>query len=108
MLGAEPDIEIVGEAADGLEAIELARKVLPDIILMDMSMAKLNGIEATRIIHNEFPEIRIIGLSMFEEVERAQAMRDAGAVQYVAKSGAGEALIAAIRKHSPLFSANST
>jgi PAS domain S-box-containing protein len=108
MLGAEPDIEIVGEAADGLEAIKLARKVLPDIILMDMSMAKLNGIEATRIIHNEFPEIRIIGLSMFEEVERAQAMRDAGAVQYVAKSGPGEALIAAIRKHSPLFSANST
>lgn len=108
MLGAEPDIEIVGEAADGLETIELARKVLPDIILMDMSMAKLNGIEATRIIHNEFPEIRIIGLSMFEEVERAQALRDAGAVQYLAKSGPGEALIAAIRKHSPLFSANST
>jgi DNA-binding NarL/FixJ family response regulator len=64
---------------------------------MDMSMPKLNGVEATRIIHNDWPEIRIVGLSMFEEADRAQAMRDAGAVNYVTKSGPAEELINAIR-----------
>jgi DNA-binding NarL/FixJ family response regulator len=66
-------------------------------ILMDMSMPKLNGVEATRIIHKDWPEIRVIGLSMFEEAERAQAMRDAGAVDYITKSGPAEAMIDVIR-----------
>jgi CheY-like chemotaxis protein len=99
MLTNEPDMEVVGSAADGQEAVELTAKLLPDVILMDMSMPKLNGVEATRIIHNEYPEISIIGLSMFEEAERAQAMRDAGAVQYVMKSGAADMLLAAIRTY---------
>jgi DNA-binding NarL/FixJ family response regulator len=64
---------------------------------MDMSMPKLNGVEATRIIHNDWPGIRIIGLSMFEEAERAQAIRDAGAIDYITKSGPAEKLINAIR-----------
>jgi PAS domain S-box-containing protein len=98
MLSDEEDFQIIGQAADGQEAVELAAKLIPEVILMDMSMPKLNGIEATRIIHNEFPEIRIIGLSMFEEAERAQAMREAGAVHYMTKSGASDALIAAIRE----------
>jgi PAS domain S-box-containing protein len=98
MLSNEADFQIIGQASDGQEAVELAAKLLPDVILMDMSMPRLNGAEATRIIHNEFPEIRIIGLSMFEETERAQAMRAAGAVHYMTKSGAAGALIEAIRK----------
>ena len=97
LLADEPDIEVIGEAADGQEAVELAARLLPDVILMDMSMPKLNGVEATRIIHNDWPEIRIIGLSMFEEADRAQAMRDAGAVDYMTKSGPAEALINVIR-----------
>ena len=97
LLGREPDIEVVGGAADGQEAVQLAARLLPDAILMDMSMPVLNGVEATRAIHNDYPEIRIIGLSMFEEAERAQTMRDAGAVAYVTKSGPAEQLIAAIR-----------
>jgi PAS domain S-box-containing protein len=97
LLSDEPDIEIVGSAADGQEAVEFAARLLPDVILMDMSMPKLNGVEATRIIHNDWPEIRIIGLSMFEETERAQAMRDAGAVDYITKSGPAEAMIDVIR-----------
>jgi PAS domain S-box-containing protein len=97
LLANETDIEVIGEAADGQETVELAAKLLPDIILMDLSMSKLNGVEATRIIHNDWPEIRIIGLSMFEEAERAQAMRDAGAVDYITKSGPSEDLINVIR-----------
>ncbi len=97
LLSEEPDIEIVGSAANGQEAVELAQELLPDVILMDMNMPKLNGIEATRILHNEFPDIRVIGLSMFEEVDRSQAMRDAGAISYVTKSGPVEELVNAIR-----------
>jgi PAS domain S-box-containing protein len=99
MLNEELDIEVVAEAADGQEAVELAAKLLPDVILMDMNLPKLNGIEATRAIHEQHPAIRIIGLSMFEETERAQAMCGAGAVSYLTKSGAAEALIATVRKH---------
>jgi signal transduction histidine kinase/CheY-like chemotaxis protein len=97
VLNQEPDIEIVGEAADGQAAVEQARALSPDVILMDLSMPRLNGVEATRRIHEEYPEIRIIGLSMFEEAERAQAMRNAGAVHYLSKSAPTVDLTAAIR-----------
>ncbi|MCE5327484.1 MAG: PAS domain S-box protein [Planctomycetaceae bacterium] len=97
LLDEEPDIEIVGEAADGQAAIELANTLLPGVILMDMSMPKLNGIEATRAVHKEHPEIHIIGLSMYEQEEQAKAMIEAGATQYLTKSGPSEALVAAIR-----------
>jgi PAS domain S-box-containing protein len=97
LLGNVPDIEVVGEAADGQEAMELAQKLLPDVILMDVSMPKLNGVEATRAIHNCYPDIRIIGLSMFEESDRMHAVRDAGAVDYLTKSGPSKAIINSIR-----------
>lgn len=97
LLKDEPDLEIVGEAANGQEAVDMTPDLQPDVILMDMSMPKLNGVEATRIIHGRYPEIRIIGLSMFEEAEQAQAVRDAGAVNYLSKSGPAEELIKAIR-----------
>jgi len=98
LLNDEPDIEVVGQAADGHEAVSLASKLLPDVILMDMNMPKLNGVEATRIIHNKYSEIHIIGLSMFEESEKAQAMRDAGAASYLTKSGPAGDLIQAVRR----------
>jgi CheY-like chemotaxis protein len=97
LLSQESDFLIAGEAADGQQAVELAGQLLPDVILMDISMPKMNGIEATRAIHNEHPGIRILGLSMFEDPERAQSMRDAGAVGYVIKSGPPSELGAAIR-----------
>ncbi|MFO7654405.1 MAG: PAS domain-containing protein [Candidatus Krumholzibacteriia bacterium] len=97
LLAEEPDIDVVGEAADGQQAVALAGELVPDVILMDMSMPKLNGIEATRAIHRNHPGIRIIGLSMFEEAERARALYEAGGVSYVTKSGASSELIAAIR-----------
>lgn len=97
LLGQEPDIEIVGEAADGDTAVELAGRLLPDVVLMDIGLPKLSGVEATRAIHRDHADIRIIGLSMFEEEERAQALRDAGAVAYLSKSGRPDDLFAAIR-----------
>ena len=97
LIREEHDLEVVGEASDGDAAIRLAREVHPDVILMDVSMSGMNGPEATRIIHAEMPEIQIIGLSMFEETERAETMREAGAVNYLTKSGPSEKLIVAIR-----------
>jgi DNA-binding NarL/FixJ family response regulator len=97
LLRAEPDMEIVGEAADGQSAVYLTREVQPDVVLMDISMPGMNGIHATRIIHSELPEVYIIGLSMFQEDEQAAAMREAGAMDYVSKSAPTETIIAAIR-----------
>jgi signal transduction histidine kinase/ActR/RegA family two-component response regulator len=95
VLGGEPDIEIVGEASDGNSAVEMARKLRPDIVTMDVSLPGMNGINATRIIHAELPETAIIGLSMFED--QGNAMREAGATNYLLKTGASESLLAAIR-----------
>jgi PAS domain S-box-containing protein len=97
LLARDPDLSVVGEAADGQMAIELTRQLAPNVILMDISMPVLNGIEATRAIHAEFPAVRVIGLSMFEVVEQAEAMRQAGAVGYLSKNDSAEALLAAIR-----------
>jgi PAS domain S-box-containing protein len=97
LLRAEPDMEIAGEASDGESAVLLIREVQPDLVLMDVSMPGIGGIQATRVIHSEFPHVRVIGLSMFQEGEQAVAMREAGAVGYVTKSGPSGAVIAAIR-----------
>jgi len=97
LLRVEPDMEVAGEASDGESAVDMALELRPDIVLMDISMPGMDGIQATRIIHNKMPEVPIIGLSMFVESEKAAAIRDAGAVDYLEKSGPSEALITAIR-----------
>jgi NarL family two-component system response regulator LiaR len=100
LLRAEPDMEIVGEASDGGAAVNLVRDIRPDVVLMDVTMPGMDGIQATRIIHQEIPNVKIIGLSMFEEGEQAVAMREAGAVDYLTKCGPSDAVISAIRRHS--------
>ncbi|NQU43677.1 PAS domain S-box protein [bacterium] len=97
LLEDEEDLEVVAEAPSGREAVRLAGQLRPDVILMDFSMPGMDGVEATRIIHAEHPEIRIIGLSMYEESDRSAAMLAAGAATYVTKSGRPEALVAAVR-----------
>jgi PAS domain S-box-containing protein len=97
LLDQERDIRIVGEAADGREAVEMTGELQPDVVLMDVSMPTLDGVDATRAIHRDYPEVRIIGLSMFEDEEHAHAMRDAGAVDYLTKGGPPRDLIHAIR-----------
>ena len=97
LLGQETDFEIVGQASDGQEAVELAGNLLPDVILMDISMPRMNGLDATRVIHQRHPDIRIIGLSLYQEEERAKEMLDAGAVFYLTKSDPPADLRTAIR-----------
>ncbi|MCK9275073.1 MAG: response regulator [Syntrophales bacterium] len=97
LLGLHSDIAVVGEASGGEEAVELARKLEPDIILMDISMPGIDGIEATRIIHKTLPQVKIIGLSMFDAEEQAAAMIDAGAKGYCSKNDNSEDILSVIR-----------
>lgn len=100
MLGLQSDIEVVGEASDGEEAVLLARQIVPDVILMDINMPNMNGLEATRIIHAELPQIRIIGLSIFDENAEGAAIINAGASAYRSKGENTDLLISAIRGES--------
>ena len=98
LLKAEPDLEIAGEAGSGESAVDLARNTRPDVVLMDVCMPGMDGIQATKIIHQELPEIRVIALSMMTEAEKADAMQEAGAVSYLTKSESSpETMISAIR-----------
>jgi PAS domain S-box-containing protein len=97
MISLQSDMELVGEASDGEEAVKLACKIVPDVILMDFSMPNMDGLEATRIIHSEFPHIHIIGLSMYDEDYQATAMINAGASSYRSKSENMDRLLADIR-----------
>jgi signal transduction histidine kinase/ActR/RegA family two-component response regulator len=97
LLSRQPDMSIVGHAADGAQAVEMTRQLRPRVVLMDISMPRLSGIEASRIICRENPNVRVIGLSLHEDAERQRAMLEAGAVRYLSKTRASEDLVAAIR-----------
>ncbi|MEX0607226.1 MAG: response regulator, partial [Halofilum sp. (in: g-proteobacteria)] len=99
LLRAEPDIELVAEAEDGEEALALAEQWRPDVVVMDVSMPGVNGIEATRRLRRELPAIAVVGLSMHDSKEMADAMRAAGAAVYLSKDGAASTLVEAIRTH---------
>jgi PAS domain S-box-containing protein len=98
LLRGQPDIEIIGEASDGESVVRLVSQTRPEVVLMDISMPGMGGIEATRIIHSKFPNVHIIGLSMFEEAEIAAAIRKAGAINCLTKSGPSKEIIDAIRE----------
>ena len=96
-LGRSADLEVIGQAVDGEQAVELAGSLEPDVILMDVSMPRLNGIEATRKISDLYPDVKIIGLSMHSADTMAGTMLQAGAVSYVPKAAPPEDLVKAIR-----------
>ncbi len=97
LIQVEADMDVVGEAADGEQAVEMARRLHPQVVLMDMSMPRMNGLEATERILAEMPDIRVIALSMYEKEDREETMLKAGAVAYLTKAGPSGDLIAAIR-----------
>jgi DNA-binding NarL/FixJ family response regulator len=91
------DVAVVGEAASGDEAVELAHKLDPHVILMDIKMPGLNGIEATREIHQASPQIGVLVLTMFEDDDSVFAAMRAGAKGYLLKDSGGEGVVHAIR-----------
>jgi DNA-binding NarL/FixJ family response regulator len=91
------DLTVVGEASDGREGIELSLKLHPDIVVMDIGMPGLNGIEATRQLHAQLPRARVVALSMNSDRRYVHAMFEAGAWAYLVKSSAADELIRAIR-----------
>jgi two-component system response regulator NreC len=97
LLGAESDVEIVGEASTAAQAIEAAGTVKPDVILMDIGLPDLSGIDATREIKKRFPQISIVALTIHEDEEYFFKMLEAGASGYVPKRAAPEELLIAIR-----------
>lgn len=92
-----PDVEVIAEADNGYQAIELANSLVPDVVVMDIGMAQLNGIEATSRIVADNPEVKVVALSVYSDRRYVLGMLEAGASAYVIKGAAGEDLIQAIQ-----------
>lgn len=97
ILNEEADIEVVGEAGNGQEAVDQVESAKPDVVLMDVTMPVMDGVEATRRIREKKPDVRVIGLSMHEKSDLAETMLNAGAEQYLTKGGRSIDLVNAIR-----------
>jgi len=98
LLEAEPDIAIVGEAETGRQAVQLAKKIRPDVVLMDIAMPLLNGLEATRQIIKEVPNTKVLVLSSYSDDEYVHQLTEAGAAGYLLKAAAVTDLVKAIRE----------
>src|SRR5882672_1703440 len=98
LLEAEDDIEIVGEAENGRQAIQLAKKLLPDVAVIDIAMPVLNGLEATRQITRSVPGTKVLILSSYSDDEYVQQLTEAGAAGYLVKQTAANDLLKAIRE----------
>ncbi len=98
LLALESDVVVVGEAGDGEEALRAIPKTHPQVVVMDIGMPKLNGIEATRRITEDYPEIRVIGLSIHSDRPFVKGMLTAGAKGYLLKNCASDELVQAIRE----------
>jgi len=96
-LRVKPDLQLVGEARDGLEALTVCENIQPDVILMDLVMPRLSGAEATRSIRERWPHIQIVALTSFEEKDLVRDALRAGAISYLLKNVTVEELASAIR-----------
>jgi len=93
----EGDLELVGEARDGQEALQLCETIQPDVVLMDLIMPELGGAAATRQIRNRWPDVQVIALTSFKEQDMVRDALQAGAISYLLKNVSGDALAGAIR-----------
>ena len=98
LLGGEPDLEVVGEAATGIEAIEMCRLLEPDLILMDVRMPEMDGITATRRIKQDQPGVGVLVVTMHENPDYLLEALDAGAAGYVLKDAPADRLISAVHR----------
>ncbi|MDQ7849574.1 MAG: response regulator transcription factor [Armatimonadota bacterium] len=97
ILSREPDIEIVGEAGNGREALDLVAKTRPHVVVMDISMPEMGGVEATRRVKEAYPKVNVLALTMHEDESYVFQLLKAGASGYVLKRGAAQDLVQAIR-----------
>lgn len=97
MVQRQPDMEVVGEAGDGIEAVELTRKLEPDVVVMDIAMPRLNGIEATEQLKKIRPSTAVLVLTAYDTDQYVMALLEAGAAGYLLKNVRGSQLIEAIR-----------
>ena len=98
LLAREPDITVVGEAGDGQEALEKVPRLRPDVVIMDIVMPRMNGLEATRLIREKYPHVRVLILSMYDDHEYVVQIIQAGASGYVLKRVVTEDLVRAIHE----------
>jgi NarL family two-component system response regulator LiaR len=98
LLSVQPDMELVGEAGDGAEAVALAGKLVPDVVLMDLVMPELDGVEATRRIRELSPSTRVIALTSFDDDDRIFPAIKAGAAGYLLKDVPPQELVDAVRR----------
>lgn len=96
-LKAFDDLELVGEAGSGSEAIQLCSEILPDVVLMDLAMPGMDGVDTTRAIRKDFPQIQVIALTSFTEGDLVKNALNAGAIAYLLKDVSAEELAQAIR-----------
>ncbi len=97
LLALATDIEVVGKAANGMEALKKVRQLAPDVVLMDIAMPIMNGLEATRRIHKEFPETKVLVLTQYDEKEYVFSIIEAGARGFISKTAASSELALGIR-----------
>ena len=97
LLEDEPDMQVIGEAEDGIAAVKMACQLEPDVVLMDIAMPLLNGLEATRQIKRSAPQIRVLVLTMHENEEYIRQVLASGAMGYILKDAAARDLLGAIR-----------
>lgn len=96
-LASQPDLEVVAEAHDGNMLIELVERHLPDVVITDIRMPICDGITATRQIKEQFPQIKVVAFSMFDQEQAVQQMREAGASGYIMKNSSLAVLLDAVR-----------
>ena len=99
-LETEPGLSVVGIAKDGLEALKKAKQLLPEVIVMDVKMPRMSGVEATRHLRDVYPEMNVILISMYDDKELIQKGKEAGAKSYFLKGTAMQILIDEIRRLS--------
>lgn len=97
LINSQADMTVVGEATDGVEAVDAARKLQPDVLVMDLSMPRLGGAEATMIVRQECPAVRVLALTVHAERSYLRQLLSAGASGYVLKHAAAEELVRAVR-----------